>query len=60
LTGSTLGDVGEGDDDTISWVKKNKKLAREMAKRKQKEMEEMDSQFQQTYDESTCCKMLLP
>jgi len=56
LTGATLGDVGEDDGDTMSWVKKNKKLAKEMAKRKQKEMEEMDTLFQQTYDESEHCK----
>lgn len=40
----------------MSWVKKNKKLAKEMAKRKQKEMEEMDTLFQQTYDESEYCE----
>jgi len=54
LAGATLGDVGEDDGDTLSWVKKNKKLAKEMAKRKQTEMEEMETQFQQSYDESEC------
>ncbi|PVG04430.1 SART-1 protein [Serendipita vermifera] len=51
LTGATLGDTNGDDDDTRSWVKKNKKMVKELARRKQRELEEMDNQFQASYGE---------
>lgn len=35
----------------MSWVKKNKKIIKDMEKRKMKELEEMDNLFQGTYGE---------
>jgi hypothetical protein len=51
LKGATLGDLGDDDGDTLSWVKRNKKVIKEMEKRKMKELEEMDNLFQGTYGE---------
>lgn len=47
--------LGDPDDtgDTLSWVKKSKKREKELAKRRQKELEEMDKMFQDEYTEST-------
>jgi hypothetical protein len=35
----------------MSWVKRNKKIIKDMEKRKMKELEEMDNLFQETYGE---------
>ncbi|CAG7849035.1 SubName: Full=Uncharacterized protein {ECO:0000313/EMBL:KIM27455.1} [Serendipita indica DSM 11827] len=51
LKGTTLGTLGEEEGDTRSWIKRNKKMVKELAKRKQKELEEMDNQFQESYGE---------
>ncbi|KIM27450.1 hypothetical protein M408DRAFT_24398 [Serendipita vermifera MAFF 305830] len=48
---SYLGDVGDDNGDTLAWVKKSKKREKELAKKRQQEIEEMDKQSQQTYDE---------
>jgi U4/U6.U5 tri-snRNP-associated protein 1 len=46
LKGSTLGDAGGDVDDTLKWVKKAKKREKELAKRRQQELESMDKVFQ--------------
>lgn len=45
LKGSTLGDA-DGDDDTLKWIKKAKKREKELAKKRQQELENMDKVFQ--------------
>lgn len=53
LKGATLGDLGEDDQDTRAWVKKNKKVIKELEKRKLKELEDMDNLFQGAYGEGS-------
>ncbi|CAL1716230.1 unnamed protein product [Somion occarium] len=51
LKGATLGDA-EGDvDDTLKWIKRNKKREKELAKKRQEELESMDKAFQDEYTE---------
>ncbi|KAG9224672.1 hypothetical protein PTI98_010187 [Pleurotus ostreatus] len=50
LKGSTLGDA-DGDDDTLKWIKRSKKKEKELAKKRQEELEDMDKQFQEEYTE---------
>ncbi|TCD69343.1 hypothetical protein EIP91_007899 [Steccherinum ochraceum] len=46
LKGSTLGDA-EGDvDDTLKWIKRAKKKEKELARKRQEELENMDKVFQ--------------
>lgn len=52
LKGSTLGDA-DGDDDTLKWIKRSKKKEKELAKKRQEELEDMDKQFQEEYTERT-------
>lgn len=54
LKGATLGDVDVDVDDTIKWIKKSKKREKELAKKRQEELENMDKVFQDEYTESTC------
>ncbi|OJT11466.1 U4/U6.U5 tri-snRNP-associated protein 1 [Trametes pubescens] len=51
LKGSTLGDVDADVDDTLKWIKKSKKREKELAKKRQEELEDMDKQFQDEYGE---------
>lgn len=52
LKGTTLGDA-EGDvDDTLKWIKRSKKKEKELAKKRQQEIESMDKVFQEEYTES--------
>ncbi|EKM58305.1 uncharacterized protein PHACADRAFT_140122 [Phanerochaete carnosa HHB-10118-sp] len=51
LKGATLGDA-EGDvDDTLKWVKRSKKKEKELAKKRQQELESMDKAIQEEYTE---------
>lgn len=55
LKGSTLGDVDPDVDDVRKWVKQSKKKQKELAlaAQRQKEIENMDNQFQDdAYTES--------
>ncbi|KIJ62825.1 hypothetical protein HYDPIDRAFT_156925 [Hydnomerulius pinastri MD-312] len=46
LTGATLGDPDGDAEDAVKWVKKAKKRERELAKKRQQELENMDKVFQ--------------
>lgn len=52
LRGSTLGDADADTDDTLKWIKKGKKREKELAKKRQAELESMDKAFQEEYTES--------
>ena len=52
-----MGDA-EGDvDDTLKWIKRSKKKEKELAKKRQQELESMDKVFQEEYTESEYCRM---
>ncbi|KXN89099.1 U4/U6.U5 tri-snRNP-associated protein 1 [Leucoagaricus sp. SymC.cos] len=51
LKGATLGDADGGVDDTLKWIKRSKKKERELAKKRQEELEQMDKVFQAEYTE---------
>ena len=53
LKGSTLGDADGDTDDTLKWIKRSKKKEKELAKKRQEELESMDKAFQEEYTEST-------
>ncbi|KAI8980187.1 SART-1 protein [Trametes punicea] len=46
LKGATLGDADDDVDDTLRWIKKSKKREKELAKKRQEELENMDKMFQ--------------
>ncbi len=52
LQGATLGDADADTDDTLKWIKKSKKREKELAKKRQAELENMDKVFQEEYTES--------
>jgi U4/U6.U5 tri-snRNP-associated protein 1 len=52
LKGATLGDADADTDDTLKWIKRNKKREKELAKKRQAELESMDKVFQDEYTES--------
>ncbi|KAI0784257.1 SART-1 family-domain-containing protein [Abortiporus biennis] len=51
LKGSTLGDADNDVDDTLKWIKRSKKKEKELAKKRQAELENMDKMFQEEYSE---------
>ncbi|THV07440.1 SART-1 protein [Dendrothele bispora CBS 962.96] len=50
LKGATLGDP-EGDEDTLKWIKKSKKKEKELAKKRQQELDSLDQTLQEEYTE---------
>lgn len=55
LSGPTLGDPDGDAEDTIKWVKKAKKREKELARKRQQELENMDKAFQgEKYTEGMC------
>ncbi|KIY44009.1 hypothetical protein FISHEDRAFT_77926 [Fistulina hepatica ATCC 64428] len=50
LKGATLGDA-DGDDDTLKWIKRSKKKEKELARKRQAELENQDKLFQEEYTE---------
>lgn len=53
LKGATLGDVDADTDDTLKWIKRAKKKEKELAKKRQQELEDRDKQLQgDNYSES--------
>ena len=53
LKGATLGDAEGEVDDTLKWIKRSKKKEKELAKKRQQELENMDKMIQEEYTEST-------
>ncbi|PSR75548.1 hypothetical protein PHLCEN_2v9028 [Hermanssonia centrifuga] len=51
LKGTTLGDAEDDVDDTLKWIKRNKKKEKELARKRQEELEHMDKVFQEDYSE---------
>ncbi|KAG5642574.1 hypothetical protein DXG03_002525 [Asterophora parasitica] len=51
LKGSTLGDADADTDDTLKWIRRSKKKEKELAKKRQEELENMDKIFQDEYTE---------
>ncbi|KAI9455991.1 SART-1-domain-containing protein [Russula earlei] len=51
LRGATLGDPDADTDDTLKWIKRSKKKEKELAKKRQAELEGMDKVFQEQYTE---------
>ena len=54
LKGTTLGDADGDTDDTLKWIKRAKKKEKELARKRQEELENMDKVFQEEYTESAC------
>jgi U4/U6.U5 tri-snRNP-associated protein 1 len=46
LKGATLGDADGDIDDTLAWVKRSKKKQKELAQKREEELESMDKVFQ--------------
>jgi hypothetical protein len=60
LKGATLGDPDGDTEDTLKWIKKAKKRDKELAAKRQQELENLDRAFQgDDYTESACssCNM---
>lgn len=51
LKGATLADAADVDD-TLGWIKRSKKKAKELAKKRQEELDAMDKALQEEYSES--------
>jgi len=51
LKGTTLGDAEEDVDDTLKWIKRNKKKERELAKKRQHDLENRDKEALGEYTE---------
>jgi len=55
LNGATLGDPDGDAEDTLKWIKKSKKREKELARKRQQELDNLDKAFQgDEYTESTC------
>jgi U4/U6.U5 tri-snRNP-associated protein 1 len=55
LKGTTLGDPDGDTEDTLKWIKKAKKRDKQLAKKRQQELDNLDKAFQgDEYTESTC------
>jgi U4/U6.U5 tri-snRNP-associated protein 1 len=52
LQGATLGDADADTDDTLKWLKRSKRREKELAKKRQAELESMDKVFQEEYTDS--------
>lgn len=55
LKGATLGTAEEDVDDTLKWIKRNKRKEKEMAAKRQKELESRDQEIQEEYTERELC-----
>lgn len=58
LKGATLGDADDTDN-TLKWIKRNKKKEKELAKKRQEELEQMDKAFQAEYTERVFSRFFL-
>lgn len=52
LKGATLGDAEADVDDTLKWIKRSKKREKELARKRQEELESMDKMHEEEYTES--------
>ena len=52
LKGTTLGYADEDTDNALKWIKKAKKREKELAKKREEEMDIMDKAVQDEYSES--------
>lgn len=52
LKGATLGDADGDADDALKWIKKAKKKEKELAKKRQEELDNIDKAVQDDYSES--------
>lgn len=52
LKGTTLGDADGDTEDALKWIKKAKRREKELAKKRQEEMDSMDKAVQDEYSES--------
>ena len=60
LKGATLGDAEEDVDDTLKWIKRNKKKERELAKKRQLDLENRDKEDQDEYTERQLLSLSFP
>lgn len=66
LKGTTLGDAEADVDDTLKWIKRSKKREKELAKKRQEELDNLDKVLQDEYTESessptsSTCVVLIP
>ncbi|KAG8899614.1 hypothetical protein FRB99_006534 [Tulasnella sp. 403] len=51
LVGATLGDVDDGVDDTVKWIKRNKKKEKELAAKRQAQLDSQDALITEEYTE---------
>ncbi|KAG6817334.1 hypothetical protein H0H87_009932 [Tephrocybe sp. NHM501043] len=58
LKGATLGDADADTDDTLKWIKRSKKKEKELARKRQEELESMDKAFQEEYTERASYELL--
>lgn len=58
LKGATLGDATGDTDDALKWIKKAKKREKELAKKRQEELDSADKAIQDEYSESTSTPLL--
>ena len=54
-----MGDAEEDVDDTLKWIKRNKKKEKELAKKRQLELESRDKEFLDEYTERTLTPILV-
>lgn len=52
LKGTTLGEADGDVDDTRKWIKRSKKKEKELVKKRQQELENMDKMLEEEYTES--------
>lgn len=52
LKGTTLGEADGDVDDTLKWIKRSKKKEKELVKKRQQELENMDKMLEEEYTES--------
>ena len=54
LKGATLGDADDDVDDTLNWVKRNKRKEKELASKRRQELENRDRNAVGDYSEREC------
>ena len=57
LKGTTLGDADDDVDDTLKWIKRNKRKERDLALKRQQEFENRDREVLADYTERECSSL---